>query len=186
MTDTTTTTTTTLPLAPGAWTLDQFHSSVGFSIRHLGISKVRGTFERFDVAVTVGETLDDCRVAATIDVASIDTRNPDRDQHVLASDLLDVASRPTMTYTSTNIHLTDGEWTLIGDLTIGEVTVPVALDLEFGGLQEFPMDGSTHAGFEARGVIDRHDFGLRFGALDGGLGRKVAIELDIQLVAPRS
>src|SRR5262245_37621662 len=84
---------TSIPLTPGRWTLDPNHSSVGFSIRHLGVSKVRGRFTDFTLDVAVGATAGDTHVNASIDVASIDTGNPDRDAHVLSPDILDVSRR---------------------------------------------------------------------------------------------
>ena len=178
------TATTPLPLAPGRWTLDELHSTVGFAIRHLGISKVRGTFERFTVDTVVGDSLATSSVTAVVDVASLDTGNTDRDAHTLSPDLLDVAQRPELRFVSTAVRADGDDWALDGDLTIGGVTRPLTLALELGGLEQFPMDGSTHAGFEARGTIDRHDYDIQFGPLDIGLGRKVEIVLDIQLVAP--
>lgn len=175
-----------LPLRPGRWTLDDSHSSVGFAVRHLGISKVRGSFAGVDVTVDIGETLDTTSVVANVDLATIDTGNPDRDRHVLSSDLLDVESRPTMRFQSTAISENGDTWTLDGDLTIGTATTPVRFDVDFGGVETFPIDSRLHAGFEATAVIDRHDFGLDFGMLDAGLGRKVQISLDIQLCEPAS
>src|SRR4051794_7487951 len=93
----------TLPLAPGRWAVDTNHSSIGFSIRHLGVSKVRGRFTRFDADIVIGETLDTTTVRATVDIASIDTANADRDAHVLSSDVIDVAKRPTMVFRSTRV-----------------------------------------------------------------------------------
>jgi polyisoprenoid-binding protein YceI len=174
----TTTGTTTLPLAPGRWALDANHSSVGFAIRHLGVSKVRGHFRRFDVDVVVGETLETTSVVATVHVDSVDTGNADRDAHVLQPDILDVARRPTLVFRSTRVDLDRIE----GELTIGEVTRPVTLDVEFGGVAELPVDGSTHAGFEAFTEIRRKDFGIDV----FGLGDVVKVELDLQLVAPAS
>jgi polyisoprenoid-binding protein YceI len=179
------TTTTTLPLAPGTWTLDANHSTVAFTIRHLGISKVRGTFARFDARLEVGTELEDTVVTATIDVASIDTANADRDAHVLSPDLLDVTRRPTLAFRSTRLEGDGDAWVLHGDLTIGEVTRPVTLDVELGGLETYPIDGSRHAGFEARGEIRRKDFGIDFGLVDAALGQVVKIEIDLQLVEPR-
>src|SRR5258708_31067677 len=92
-----------LPLAPGHWAVDTNHSSIGFSIRHLGVSKVRGRFTRFDADVVVGDTLETTTVNATIDMASIDTANADRDAHVLSADIIDVANRPTMVFRSTRL-----------------------------------------------------------------------------------
>lgn len=182
----TTTTTTTLPLAPGTWTLDRYHSTVAFTIRHLGISKVRGVFRDFDTTLRVGSTLEDTSVDATIDVRSVDTGNPDRDAHVLAPDMLDVTKRPTLAFRSTRIEGDGVDWVLHGDLTIGDVTRPVSLDVELGGLETYFIDGSRHAGFEARGEIARKDFGIHFGAADLALGQVVKIEIDLQLVEPRA
>ncbi|MFJ7333930.1 YceI family protein [Streptomyces sp. NPDC101110] len=174
---------TPLPLAPGEWALDPFHSSVNFTVRHLGIAKVRGRFERLEAGLFVGERVEDVRISATVDLASINTGNADRDAHVRASDLLDVEKRPTMTYRSTRVSGGGEDWTVEGDLTIGEVTRPVTLAVEFGGLVEVPMDGSRHAGFEATGEIRRGDFGLDFAP--GLLGDVVRIQLDMQFVEPR-
>jgi polyisoprenoid-binding protein YceI len=184
----TTTSSPALPLAPGRWVLDAHHSSVGFAIRHLGVSKVRGRFQDFDVDVVVGATLADTSVTATIQLASIDTGNPDRDAHVRTADLLDVERRPTMEFRSTSIHEHAGGWVLDGDLTIGDVTRPQRLDVDFGGIEEFPLDGSRHAGFEASGELRRKDFGVDLSLPPGvgtvALGDVVKIDLDIQLVEP--
>src|SRR4051812_37027479 len=88
---TSTPTSTSLPLTPGRWAVDTNHSSIGFSIRHLGVSKVRGRFTGFDADVVIGETLDATTVTATVDMASIDTANADRDAHVLSPDIIDVS-----------------------------------------------------------------------------------------------
>jgi polyisoprenoid-binding protein YceI len=179
------TTTTALPLAPGTWTLDPFHSEVGFTIRHLGISKVRGAFRQLDTELVVGPTLAETSLTASVAVASVDTGNADRDAHILAADLLDVERRPTLDFRSTTItDEGDGRYLVDGDLTIGDVTRPVRLHAELGGLESFPMDGSTHAGFEAVGELRRSDFGISFGALDAALGNVVKIAIDVQFVAP--
>lgn len=186
MTDTTTTATPSaraLPLKAGRWALDHFHSSVGFAIRHLGVSKVRGRFGEIDAELVVGAAPEDTVVTATVALASIDTGNADRDAHVRAPDLLDVDRRPTMTFRSTGVRGAGTDWTLEGELTIGDVTRPLTLDVELGGVEDF-FDGTRHAGFEARGEIRRKDFGLDFGALGAALGDKVAIELDLQFVEP--
>lgn len=173
-----------LPLEPGAWTVDPFHSAVAFTIRHLGVSKVRGQFPRFDADVVVGPTLDTTSVTATVDVASVDTGNADRDAHVLQPDMVDVSLRPTLTFRSTSITGDGDEWQVAGELTIGDVTAPVTLDVEFGGVAEFPADGRRHAGFEATTQIRRQDFGLMPSIPSAMLGDVIKIELDLQLVAP--
>src|SRR4030081_2324862 len=114
---TTTPTTVSLPLAPGRWAVDSNHSSIGFSIRHLGVSKVRGRFTRFDADVVFGETLDTTSVTATVDIASVDTANADRDAHVLSPDIIDVVKRPSMVFRSTRIVGAGSEYQVDGDLT---------------------------------------------------------------------
>jgi polyisoprenoid-binding protein YceI len=176
-----------LPLRPGRWALDTNHSSVGFAIRHLGVSKVRGRFRDFDVDVVVGETLAETSVAATIQMASIDTGNVDRDAHARTADLLDVERRPTMVFRSTSISEGRDGWTVDGELTIGHVTRPQRLALELGGIEEFP-GGPRHAGFEATGELRRKDFGIDIAMPPGvsavALGDVVRLELDIQLLEP--
>jgi polyisoprenoid-binding protein YceI len=180
-------TATRLPLAPGLWALDASHSSVGFTIRHLGVSKVRGRFARFDAEVVVGDTLDTTSVSATIDVASLDTGNPERDAHVLAPDIVDVARRPTLSFRSTRITGAGAEYRVDGDLTLGEVTRPVTLAVELGGLEPF-LDGRRHAGFEATAEIRRSDFGIELalppGVSGAMLGDVVKVELDLELLEP--
>jgi len=182
-TSTTTPTTATLPLARGTWALDTAHTSVGFAIRHLGVAKVRGRFGDIEAELVVGQNLSDSAVTATIALASIDTGNVGRDAHLRAADLLDVANRPTMTYRSTQIRADGSHWRVDGELTIGDTTGPLTLDVELGGVEDF-FDGTRHAGFEAVGEIRRKDFGLGFGPLGAALGDVVKIQLDLEFVEP--
>jgi len=175
---------TALPLSSGDWELDPLHSAVNFSIRHLGIAKVRGRFTGFKAGLYVGETLDDTRVSAEVALASIDTGNSDRDAHTRSAELLDVEKRPTMTFRSTRVSGEGENWTMVGDLTIGDVTRPLTLAVELGGVVDSPLDQRKHAGFEATGEIRRGDFGLDFGT--GLLGDIVKIHLDLQFVEPQS
>jgi polyisoprenoid-binding protein YceI len=176
-----------LPLAPGAWALDTNHSSVGFAVRHLGVSKVRGHFREFDVGLVVGPTLTESSLEATIQTASVDTGNPDRDAHVRTADLLDVAQRPTMVFRSTSITEARDGWVVDGTLTIGDITRPQRLDVAFGGIEEFP-GSPRHAGFEATGELRRKEFGIDMALPPGvstvALGDVVKIELDVQLLEP--
>ena len=178
-----------LPLSPGRWAVDTNHSSIGFSIRHLGVSKVRGRFTRFDADVVIGDTLDTTTISATIDVASIDTANADRDAHVLSPDLIDVAKRPTMVFRSTRVAGAGSEYQVDGDLTIGDITRPIVLAVELGGVESFP-GGPRHAGFEATTEIRRKDFGIDLALPPGvtvvALGDVVKVELDLQLLEPTS
>ncbi|MCU1377416.1 MAG: hypothetical protein JWN29_399 [Acidimicrobiales bacterium] len=185
----TTTTSSSLPLAPGHWALDAAHSSISFSIRHLGVSKVRGRFTRFDADIVIGETLETTSVAATIDMASIDTGNSDRDGHVLSPDLIDVARRPEMRFRSTKVSGAGVIWQVDGELTIGEVTKPLTLAVELGGLETFP-GGPRHAGFEATAEVRRKEFDIDIamppGVSGAMLGDVVKVELDLQLLEPES
>jgi polyisoprenoid-binding protein YceI len=176
-------TATGLPLAPGRWALDAAHSHVGFAIRHLGVSKVRGRFNDVDAELVVGPSPEASTVVATVGLASIDTGNADRDAHVLQPELLDVATRPTMSFRSLAVRGERADWVLDGELTIGDVTRPLVLDVELGGVEPF-FDGTRHAGFEATGELRRRDFGLDFGAAGTLLGDVVKIDLDLQFVEP--
>jgi polyisoprenoid-binding protein YceI len=175
-----------LTLAPGRWELDLAHSNVGFAVRHLGVSKVRGAFRDVTAELVVGAPGEMSRLEVHVAIASIDTGNADRDAHVLSNELLDVERRPSMRYVATGLRgdLADS-FELEGELTIGDVTRPLILSVEAGGLEVFPVDGRRQAGFEATGEIRRRDFGLNEGLLSGTLlGDAVRLELDVQFVEP--
>lgn len=178
-----TTITTGLPLKSGRWSLDTAHARAGFAIRHLGVAKVRGHFADVDAELVVGSSLADSSVTATIGLASIDTGNADRDGHVRTAEFLDVDNNQTMTFRSSGIHGDGEDWKLEGELTIGDVTRPVSLDVELGGVADF-FDGTRHAGFGATGQVRRKDFGLDFGAADLLLGDVVKFELDLEFIEP--
>jgi polyisoprenoid-binding protein YceI len=181
------TTGVSLPLIPGRWAVDPHHSFVGFAIRHLGVSKVRGRFNRFDAEIVVGDTLDTTTLTATVDVASIDTANAERDKNALSPALLDVAKRPTMVFRSTRVTGAGSEYRVDGELTIGEVTRPTVLAVEFGGIESFP-GGPRHAGFAATMEVRRKDFGIDVQLPPGVsavmLGEVVKVELDLELLEP--
>jgi polyisoprenoid-binding protein YceI len=168
-------------LKPGIWNVDASHSEVGFTARHLMVSKVRGQFKDFAAVVTVAQPFELSTVEATVQMASVDTNSTDRDTHVKSADFFDVENNPAMTFTSTKVS----DNTLEGLLTIKGISRQVSFDLEFGGISADPW-GGTRAGFEATTEINRKDFGLSWNvALDGGgalVGEKVKIILDVQLV----
>jgi polyisoprenoid-binding protein YceI len=180
----------TLPLAPGRWALDPNHSSVVFSIRHLGLSKVWGRFENFDAVLDVGATHDEVTVEATIDMASVNTNNADRDTHLRSTDFFDIEQHPTMHFRSARLTGEGSEWVLDGELTINGITRPVTLDIEFNGLAPYPPpDGNLHAGFTATGELKRSEFGIDMGIMPIGVDKlaladKVRFELDLQFVEP--
>jgi len=184
----TTTDTTNLPLAAGTWTIDPVHSAVTFSVRHLGLAKVRGRFNDFGGTLTVESSLAETVVAADIDLSSVDTNNADRDGHLQGSDFFDAATHPQMSFVSSGVSGSPDAYTLDGHLSINGTTKPVTLDVEFFGAETNPMDGTVRAGFAAAGSIARSDFGVSFeipfGADKVAIGDKVNIELDIQLIAP--
>jgi polyisoprenoid-binding protein YceI len=188
MTNTSTTSTSTLPLATGTWTSDAAHTTVGFVVRHLGLSKVRGRFDGVTAQLVVGEDLATSSVNAEIEMATVKTGNPDRDAHLRSSDFFNADTNPTMTFRSTSISGEGEEYSMVGDLTINGVTKQVELDVEFFGTSVFPGDQSTRAGFSATGTISRSDFGINFNAPVGAdkvmISDKVALDLDVQLVAP--
>ena len=179
MTDTTTPITPTL--TAGTWTVEPMHSEVGFSVRHLGLSKVRGRFNSFSGTLTIGDDATASSVEATVDMASVDTNNTDRDGHLLSTDFFNADAHPQMTFRSTGVTAD----TLRGDLTINGITQPVSFDLEFHGVAVDGYD-TTRAGFSASGRILRSDFGIDFNAplgVDGMLiGDKIDISLEIQAV----
>lgn len=172
-------------LVPGTWTVDAAHSEIGFTARHMMVTKVRGTFSEFSAEVVVGETMADSSVSATVQMGSVDTRSADRDGHLVSPDFFDVENYPTMTFRSTQVT----ESTMTGDLTIKDVTRPVTFDLEFNGASDDPW-GGVRAGFEASTTINRKDWGLSWNvAVESGgvlVGEKVQIHLDIQLVQPQA
>jgi polyisoprenoid-binding protein YceI len=186
MTDTTSTSTTALPLAAGEWKVDPAHSGVHFKVRHLGLTNVRGTFKAFDASLTVGDTMDSVAVAAAIDLASVDTNQPDRDAHLLSTDFFAAEKNPQITFRSTGISGTDDEYELAGDLTINGITKSVSFPVEFNGIEVHPADGKQHAGFSATAVVNRNDFGVDFNMPLGvdklAMGEKVTVELDFQFV----
>jgi polyisoprenoid-binding protein YceI len=180
----TTNTITPLPLAAGVWAVDPAHSTVGFAVRHLGVAKVRGRFTGFEATVTIGETLADTSVTATIDLATVDTGNADRDAHVQADDIVDVANRPTIEFRSTAISGSGDDWTLEGEATIGGITKPLTLAVELGGIEAFPGGGPRHAGFEATGELRRSDYGIAPAMPAAMLGDVIKLQLDLELLEP--
>jgi polyisoprenoid-binding protein YceI len=179
-------TTSTIPgYAAGTWVLDPAHSDVTFSVRHLAISKVRGTFERFDVTVVTGENPLDSTVTASIEMASVNTKQADRDGHLKTSDFFLIEEYPTMDFVSTGIRLDGEDLAIDGNLTLRGVTKPVTLKGEFGGITTDGY-GQTKAGASASTKINRLDFGVNWNAaLEAGgltLGNDVTINLEIQVV----
>jgi polyisoprenoid-binding protein YceI len=172
----------TTDLSTGTWAIDPVHSSISFSVRHLVVSKVRGTFGTFSGAVTVAED-GTPSVSAEIEVASVHSGNEQRDAHLKAADFFDVEKYPTATFVSTSVTPDGDDYRLDGDFTLKGVTRPVSLALQFNGVNPGMGHGAV-AGFEASVVLNRKDFGIDIDMpLETGgavVGDKVTITLEIE------
>ena len=183
---TATTTETGIPGYEAAtWTIDPVHSEVGFSVRHMMVSKVRGRFTSFSGQIVTAEDPTQSSVTAEIDLSSINTGQEQRDEHIKSADFFEVETYPTMTYRSTGIKAEDGEYLLEGDLTLKGVTRNVPLKLEVHGFSQDPY-GGYRAGFTATGEINRRDFNISFNApmANGGVvvADKIQLQLEIEAV----
>jgi polyisoprenoid-binding protein YceI len=169
----------------GTWDIDAAHSTVGFSVRHMMVSKVRGYFREFTGELVTAENPADSTVTATIELTSIDTRQEQRDAHIRSADFFDVDNHPQMTFRSTSVRTDGADWFVEGDLTLKGITRPVTLALELNG---FGADayGGYRAGFSAKTEINRNEFGVDIKMpMDGGgvvVGDKVTVELEIEAV----
>jgi polyisoprenoid-binding protein YceI len=170
--------------APGVYTIDPVHSTVGFVARHLVASKVRGRFTDFTGTITIGATPETSSVQAVVQAASITTDNEMRDGHLKSADFLDLENSPTLTFKSTKVSAKGDDFELVGDVTLRGITKPVVFSLEFLGSGPSMTPGATVTGFEARAEIDRRDFGVSFqGNLENGsliVGNKIVLEFAIE------
>ena len=172
-------------LPTGTWNVDPAHSRVGFSVKHLGISTVRGEFRDFAGSLVIGE---DGTISAsgTVAVDSVDTHQPDRDAHLKSADFFDAESHPQITFESTSVVATDEDtYEITGDLMLRGVTQPITLTAEIGG-GETDAYGFDRVGLEAGGTISRSAYGMKFNqALGSGnavVSDKVKLDLDISAV----
>jgi len=182
----TSTTTVQIPgYVVGTWDIDASHSTVGFSVRHMMVSKVRGYFRDFSGEIVTAEDPAQSAVTARINMDSIDTRQEQRDAHIRSADFFDVGNHTEMTFRSTAVATDGADWTVTGDLTIKGITKPVTLELELNG---FGPDayGGTRAGFSAKTEISRKEYGVDIDMpMDGGgvvVGDKITVELEIEAV----
>jgi polyisoprenoid-binding protein YceI len=169
----------------GTWDIDASHSTVGFSVRHMMVSKVRGYFRDFSGEIVTAEDPAQSAVHARVNMDSIDTRQEQRDAHIRSADFFDVGNHTEMTFRSTAVATDGADWTVTGDLTIKGITKPVTLELELNG---FGPDayGGTRAGFSAKTEISRKEYGVDIDMpMDGGgvvVGDKITVELEIEAV----
>jgi polyisoprenoid-binding protein YceI len=170
----------------GTWKIDPSHTTVGFTVRHLMVSKVRGSFTSYDGAITVGPSPEESSVEVTIDAASIDTRDAQRDAHLRSADFLDVENFPTLHFASNLVRQTGSDTGIVtGALTVRGVTRQVDLEVEFLGVITDPW-GGQRVGISATGEIDREEFGLTWNlALEAGgvvVGKKIKLEIEAEAV----
>ncbi|MFC2947397.1 YceI family protein [Virgibacillus sediminis] len=153
-------------MAKTTWNVDTAHSEVGFTVKHMMISKVKGTFNDFSAVIEADvEDLTDSNVEVTIDAASIDTRQEGRDDHLRGEDFFDVEKYPKITFVATDIKKKSGNnYDVTGDLTIKGTTKPVTVDVVYEGQSKDPMSGNIVAGFSADTTINRKEFGLTWNA----------------------
>lgn len=163
------------------WKVDPTHSEILFKVRHMVISTVTGKFEKFDGTVeTEGDRLETARVEFVIDTASVNTGVADRDNHLRSDDFFNAEKYPQIRFVSTAFKkINDQEYELTGNLTIRDVTRPVQLKVEYGGMVKDPW-GNTRAGFVVTGKINRKDFGLKWNMLLETGGAVVSDEVQVQ------
>ena len=172
----------------GTWSLDPAHTEIGFVVRHMMVSKVRGRFEKYNATIVTAPNPTDSYAEVEVDLSSITTGNDQRDAHLRSSDFFDVESSPTMTFRSTAVRPNGEDYLVDGDLTIRGVTRPITLKVEVGG---FGPDayGGVRSGFSATAEINRRDFGVNWNAaIEGGgvvVSDKVPVTIEAEAVLDR-
>ncbi len=180
-----------VPASAQTWTIDPSHSSANFTVRHMMVSNVNGTFGKMEGTVEFdGRNISGVKVRATVDATTISTANEKRDAHLRSADFFDVASHPTITFVSKRAEPAgNGRFRLVGDLTMRGVTKEVVLEVE-GPTEPFTAQGNARIGATATTTLNRQDFGVSWSrALDGGgvvVGDEVKVRLDLALVTKTS
>ena len=180
-------TTLAAPALTGTYAIDPTHSRIGFVARHAMVTKVRGSFNEFDGAGHFdAENPANSSLQLTIQAASIDTRNADRDAHLRSNDFFDMERHPEITFASTGVEQVDAEnLRVTGDLTIKGVTKPVTVDFEYAGAAVDPF-GNQRIGFEGKTTVNRKDWGVNWNAaLDAGgvlVSEKVTLEFEVSAI----
>ena len=173
--------------ASGKWVIDKAHSNIRFSVSHLVVSDVDGSFKSFDGSMTATKPdFTDAAIAFTADVNSINTENENRDKHLKSDDFFNAEKFPQIKFTSKSLKaLGNNKYALAGVLTIRDITKPVTFDVQYGGTVTSAAMGGTHAGFKAKTTINRFDYNLKWNALTeaGGAvaGKEVEITLNIDM-----
>lgn len=164
------------------WLIDPAHTQIQFKVKHLVISTVTGSFDKFEGGMDSSrEDFTDAEVWFSADAASVNTGIPDRDNHLRSADFFDAANHPKLTFKSTGIQKNGGDkYKLTGDLTIRGTSRPIELDVEYGGLMKDPW-GNTKLGFELTGKLHRKDYGLNWNAITEAGGLVVSEEVKISI-----
>lgn len=169
--------------SPGVWKLDPAHSSVEFTARHLMVTKVRGRFRLFDGTITIADDIAESKAEGVIDASSIDTNQPDRDGHLKSPDFLDVEKWPELRFTTKSLErIDDQNWLARGELTVRDVTRPIELNVQYGGVGAGPKGEVMF--LSASTEINREDWGMTWNvALETGgvlVSKKVLVEIEAQ------
>ena len=170
------------------WNIDTVHSTVGFTVRHLMVSKVHGLFTKWNGSFSFDEANPAAsHVEVQIEVASVDTREPQRDAHLRTGDFFEVEKFPHLTFKSTSVSGSKEHFKVTGDLTLRGVTKPVVLDVEYAGRSKHPQMGER-AGFSGHTSINRKDFGVSFNQVleAGGVAVSEKVEINIEVEASRA
>ncbi len=170
----------------GTWSVDPAHSRVEFQVKHLGIATVRGVFRQFEGTLEIGDDPSTSRAYGSVEVASIDTNETRRDEHLRSPDFFDAASHPTIAFRSTAIERIDDEtFRVTGELEMHGQTRPITLTAEFTGTESDPW-GNDRVGLEVSGQLDRGEYGMTFNQVLGSgnlmVSEKVKLHLDISAV----
>jgi polyisoprenoid-binding protein YceI len=178
--------TSDIAIPTGTWVVDPNHTSVNFSVRHMGIATVRGKFTEFEGRLDFGSDLDSSKASGSVKAASVDTDQSQRDEHLRSADFFDAGADPNLTFESTKIApVGDGTFEINGNLTMHGKTNPITLNAELGGTATDP-EGNERMGLEVTGQLSRSDYGMTFNqALGGGnvlVGDTVKLMLDISAV----
>ena len=167
------------------WSIDPTHSEIGFKVKHMMFTNVKGNFNDYKANIELNDDLKDAKLDFEASINSIFTNNADRDNHLKSADFFDAEQFPTLNFKSTEIKGSGNDYEITGDLTIKGVTKPVKLAVEFGGIATDPW-GNTKVGLNLDGKINRKDFGLTYNAAleTGGVlvGEDVKLNAEIQLV----
>lgn len=169
----------------GTYVIDPSHTRVGFVARHAMVTKVRGAFNEVDGKATTDENLENASIDVTINTASVDSRNADRDAHLKGDDFFDVEQFPAITFKSTDVQAKGDDLVVTGDLTIKDVTKPVTIEFDYEGGATDPF-GNQRIGFEGKTVVNRSEFGLTWNAaLEAGgvlVSDKVTLEFEVSAI----